>query len=67
MKLRNKLIFSSVLMILGATISCIAGIMAENHPIGDMPAFISVIGFIGLICFLGGLCSFVFNICLGDD
>lgn len=54
-------------MILGATISCIAGIMAENHSIGDIPAFISIIGFIGLTSFVGGLGCFVLNVLFGDE
>lgn len=66
MKLKTRLICSGVLTILGAIISCIAGLIAEEHAIGDMPALVSIMGVIGLTSFVCGLICFVTIIFLGD-
>lgn len=67
MKLRNKLIISSVIMTIGGIIACIAGIKAENHPIGDMPALVSILGAAGLMMFFCGLICIAFIILFGDE
>lgn len=67
MKLKTKLICSGALTILGAIMGCIAGIIAEEHPIGDMPALGSIMGSMGLMSFMGGLLCVVIGILFGEE
>lgn len=67
MKVKTKIICSVVLTILGAFIACVAGFIAQEHTIGDMPALVSILGVIGLISFLCGIACFVLIILFEDE
>lgn len=67
MKLKTRLIYSGVLTILGGILACVAGLLAEEHPIGDMPALVSIMGVMGLMSFVGGLICGALIISFGDE
>ena len=67
MKLKTRLICNGVLTILGAIMSYVAGLNAEEHPIGEIPASVSILGSMGLMCFMCGLFCIVMIILFGDE